>query len=161
MRTAMWMGLLWGLVGCGGGEATDENTDTQDVEFDFALCETIPFYDFEGADCESILIRLDRTMEEARSCNVDSDCQVISGQCSEFPSNECWYPANLCDDPVPPYPDDIPNRGWAEVDRFKEAYRADCRAGRGWQGCTDCGSPPEVACLDNTCKCLEPDRCAE
>lgn len=156
VETCMRAGLvvLGLLAGCGDDE------ESGPVPFDRTLCESIPFYlAEEDGSCYDITdTMLFVTMEEGRACNVDTDCQVVSGLCNEFPSGACWYAVNLCDSPVPPWPDASPPRGWVDVSRFRDAYLGrGCSAQPACPG--NCGPPPDVVCDAGLCTCTEPNRC--
>lgn len=146
-----------GLIACGGNEdgGPDGTNGTEaEVPFDRDLCDEIPFYEVDGYACETIVAAMDLTMEAARACVVDSDCQLITGDCNANPvTQRCWYPVNQCDSPIPPWPDSAPGQGWAAFDRFLSAYNgAGCVYPSG--GCGACPPPPEVACIDEECTCV-------
>lgn len=160
----MTMGFVLLAWGCAGGNGVTDGGpgrgNNDDTEFDEDLCLQIPFFDAFGQDCQSIEGLLDRTIDGARACNVDSDCQVISGQCEQHGwTGRCWAPVNNCPLRVPPpWPDEPPPHGAVDLQYFIDAY-ADNQCSFEGGPCATCGAPPQVVCLRNECTCLDPLAC--
>ncbi len=136
-----WMILVVIGAGCGGddgtgGSATDGGGGGGTVPFDEDLCDEIPVYDLQSLACDQLLNAFATTMSEAGDCNVDGDCQALSGQCTQM-LNECFYPVSSCVD-------------GGTVSAFVAAYS-------GCQGddMCDCASAAPVECVAGRCEFVQ------
>lgn len=160
MRRAVFVMSMWGIACSGGGDGNTPKDGTTPVEYDDDLCDTILFYEVFGQSCFNIEQNLQRVLDSARDCNVDEDCQVISGRCNDHPwTGHCWIPVNTCSLFIPPpWPDDLPPHGAADLDYFIAAY-TDAQCDFQGSSCGNCGTAPDVACVRGECVCVDEFAC--
>ena len=144
--------LAAGCGGDGGSGETGDNGNGANPNRD--LCEDIPYFELQGANCGLLENSFDAVMSAARECNTSDDCQVVAGQCERLTTAECWYAVNMCDTPVPPYPDGTPSRGWVDPNRWATLYiSGNCK--KPTTSCAGfCGPIPDVECVEGRCTLL-------
>ncbi len=155
----MWTWLLLGLTACNGtdtggtadDDTTDGNTDDNDDDAD-DLCRDVNDYEVDDLDaCDQTWTALTQLANEARHCNTASDCWVADPQCEDWVAAECYIVLNHCicqtTSGKTPY-----GGNCDEYPTIKEfADHGHC-TGDNADTCTGCPSPPDVACVNETCQ---------
>ncbi len=93
------LGLLLLFAACSGKAGTTTDVDRiTEIEDTAApgLCENIGSYSLDGLTCDQLQGVYFRVLDDASSCDVDTDCVSIDSGCGSVVSGACTVPANTC-----------------------------------------------------------------